>query len=618
MTWLDIAVRSPAAHALGWTLAHSLWQGAVVALGLAAVLAVVRRSRVRYATACAAMAALLVSFAATFAWFYSAEPVPDAARRMAGTLGAFEPSLSWISISAERNIGDLLPWLVPFWAAGVAAFSIRNAAVGWAARRLRLRGVCCAPDGWQQHLGRLQARLGVTKPVALLESCLTRVPVVMGHFRPVILIPAGLLAGLPANQVELILLHELAHIRRHDYLVNLFQLLAETLLFYHPAAWWVSSVIRAEREKCCDDVVVATHGSAHEYAVALSALEHRRSLMGEPALAATGGTVVTRIRRLLYPHHESGSGLLPLVSAALVTATAAAFVAAQTPEMAALLATPYQRWITQDVVYIIEEEERTAFERLQTDEEREHSIEQFWLRRDPTPGTPVNEFKEEHYRRIAYANERFATNLPGWQTDRGRVYIAWGPPDEIDSHPGGGVYNRPPEEGGGTAPVFPFEQWLYRYIEGAGANLTVEFVDKTGSGEFRLTADPRAKYRTAADPPTGAAYFSRGSGTPAVVVVTPEKTLLARIPLELAAKQHFLRATVHTKDGRIVRVAERRVSLCKHSPDTFGCLEKPEVELGLFGTPLVPGSYVFEAVVRDASGTAQRAYKINVYVPRSS
>ena len=121
------------------------------------------------------------------------------------------------------------------------------------------------------------------------------------------------------------------------------------------------------------------------------------------------------------------------------------------------LETPYRKWLNEDVAYIITDEERTAFKRLQTDEEREQFIEQFWLRRDPTPDSIENEFKEEHYRRIAYANEHFASGIPGWKTDRGRIYITYGPPDENETHPSGGTYERPPEEGGGTTSTFPFE-----------------------------------------------------------------------------------------------------------------------------------------------------------------
>jgi GWxTD domain-containing protein len=157
------------------------------------------------------------------------------------------------------------------------------------------------------------------------------------------------------------------------------------------------------------------------------------------------------------------------------------------------LETPYRKWLNEDVAYIITDEERQAFKRLQTDEEREQFIEQFWLRRDPTPDTVENEFKEEHYRRIAYSNENFASGIPGWKTDRGRIYITYGPPDEKETHPSGGTYERPIDEGGGTTSTFPFEQWRYRYIEGVGTDINIEFVDPSMSGEYRMTMDPSEK-----------------------------------------------------------------------------------------------------------------------------
>lgn len=154
---------------------------------------------------------------------------------------------------------------------------------------------------------------------------------------------------------------------------------------------------------------------------------------------------------------------------------------------------PFRKWLNEDVTYIITDEERTAFKRLQTDEEKEQFIEQFWLRRDPTPDSSENEFKEEHYRRIAYANERFASGIPGWKADRGRIYIAFGPADEVESHPSGGTYERPIEEGGGTTSTFPFEKWRYRWIEGIGNDVIIEFVDPTMTGEYRMTMDPSEK-----------------------------------------------------------------------------------------------------------------------------
>jgi len=157
------------------------------------------------------------------------------------------------------------------------------------------------------------------------------------------------------------------------------------------------------------------------------------------------------------------------------------------------LSKPYKKWLDEDVVYIITDEERAAFKQLSNDEERDNFIEAFWQRRDPTPDTEENEYKEEHYQRIAYANEHFAAGVPGWKTDRGRIYIVYGKPDEIDSHPSGGTYERPMEEGGGETSTYPFEDWRYRYIEGIGQEIIIEFVDTCMCGEFHMTLDRSEK-----------------------------------------------------------------------------------------------------------------------------
>src|SRR5580698_2366669 len=153
----------------------------------------------------------------------------------------------------------------------------------------------------------------------------------------------------------------------------------------------------------------------------------------------------------------------------------------------------YKTWLDQDVAYIITDEERKAFKSLSNDEERDAFIEQFWLRRNPNPDSPDNEFREEHYRRIAYANEHYAAGKPGWKTDRGHIYIAFGAPDSTDSHPSGGSYQRPMDEGGGETSTFPFETWHYRYLEGIGDNIDIEFVDTCQCGDYHFTIDRSEK-----------------------------------------------------------------------------------------------------------------------------
>ena len=393
-----------------------------------------------------------------------------------------------VTSPSNTGLAPAVPWLAPFWIAGVCSFDLGHVA-GWiSVCRLRRRGVCCASDKWQKQLTDLSAQLRLSRPIQLLESCLADTPMVLGHFRPIILMPIGLLAGLTSEHVEAILLHELAHIRRFDYLVNVLQRSVEGLLFYNPALWWISRVMRAERENCCDDVAVAISGNAHEYAAALAVLEQNRWSGREPAVAATGGCLVKRIRRLLYPEGPNGAWT-PLFATVILMATAAATLAglqSSSPQQSSGVVqsdgtetSPYFKWLNEDVVYIISDQERIAFKKLTTNEDRKKFIEQFWQQRDPTPGTPENEFQEEHYRRIAYTNEHYASGIPGWKTDRGRIYITLGPPDEIDAHP---------SVGQGT-PI-PFEDWIYRHIEGVGDDVTFNFTDPQLNGEYRLTLNP--------------------------------------------------------------------------------------------------------------------------------
>lgn len=163
----------------------------------------------------------------------------------------------------------------------------------------------------------------------------------------------------------------------------------------------------------------------------------------------------------------------------------------------------YKKWLNNDVAYIITKEERKAFNALQTDEERENFIENFWRRRDPNPDTEENEYREEYYERIAYANEHFTSGIAGWRTDRGRTYIAWGKPDSVETHPTGGSYDRPSYEGGGSTTTYPFEIWFYRHLDGVGDGLEIEFVDPTGTGEYRIARNAQEKDAMAMVPGAG-------------------------------------------------------------------------------------------------------------------
>jgi len=249
----------------------------------------------------------------------------------------------------------------------------------------------------------------------------------------------------------------------------------------------------------------------------------------------------------------------------------------------------YKTWLNEDVVYIISPDERAAFLQLETNEEREQFIESFWLRRSSNPDLPGNDFKEEHYRRIAYANEHYASGIPGWKTDRGRIYIMWGPADEIESHPTGGTYDRPMEEGGGTTTTYPWETWRYRYLEGIGENVILEFVDPTSSGEFHLTMDPSEKDALLHVPGAGlslleqmgmasqADRFTRSDGTnlPTALGGTPASLdefnrldLYAKIQRPPEVKYKDLEAIVTSRMVRDQLKFEYRTDFLKVTSDT--------------------------------------------------
>ena len=332
MRQLESFIGTPLASAIGWALLHSLWQGVIVAGVLAAAMVAVRSPRVRYFAACAAMLVMVGGF--SFSLFHM---LP----KTMGGFGTSGPSRlpAWhhlaeggVSHAGRPNFAAFVPWLAVFWITGVCVIYLRRLAGGISVRRLRRRGVCSAPVHWQKELAHLSAKLRVSRSILLMESCLADVPLVLGHLRPMILMPIGLLAGLPPAQIEAILLHELAHIRRCDYLVNLLQRLVEGLLFYHPVIWWISRVMRAERENCCDDIAVSISRDTQEYALALAALEQNRLRAYETAIAATGGSLMKRIRRLLHPERANGT-YAPFLAGAIFVAIGAVSLAAWQPKV---------------------------------------------------------------------------------------------------------------------------------------------------------------------------------------------------------------------------------------------------------------------------------------------
>jgi uncharacterized protein (TIGR03435 family) len=296
---------------LGWTLVHFLWQGLVIAASYTGTRVCARHSSPhrRYLIACAALATMLASPILTYCLLVSpkpAVPAPDPATaelanpasgiRFAVTAGENATvGVTFEAIWSQR----VLPCVVMLWIMGALVFAIRLAGASLAAARLQSRYACSAPNEWQRALDLCRARLQIGRSVRLLVSGLVEAPVTVGWLRPAVLVPIGALVGVPAEHMEALLLHELAHIRRHDYMINVMQNIGEALLFYHPAVWWISGQIRAERELCCDDVAVAATGDALTYALALAGLEASRPAHTQSAVAANGGLLADRIARLL-------------------------------------------------------------------------------------------------------------------------------------------------------------------------------------------------------------------------------------------------------------------------------------------------------------------------------
>jgi GWxTD domain-containing protein len=412
-------------------------------------------------------------------------------------------TMPWIERMAE-TFDHSLPWVLAAWFTGTT-FLLCRLNIGLIVAR-RMKSIATQPVAveLQSVFHDLSCRLGVPRPVSLVNSAVVQVPTVIGWLRPAVLLPVGCLTGLSTIQIEAIFAHELAHIRRHDYLVSVFQSIVEAVLFYHPAVWWVSKQVRKEREDCCDDLAVKISGDSLAYAKALSFLEERRAALPAVALGANGGVLAMRIKRLLgYKEPPAYSWLTATTLCAVVTAAAAllvgTFAGAQTnPENQSSIKgngvsqstnAEYQHWVDEDVLWIIAPEERAAFLKLSTDQERDEFIRQFWQRRDAgAPGG--SNVRAEHYRRLAYANQHFASGVPGWKTDRGRIYIMYGAPNSIEAHPGGVAQ--------------PYEVWHYREIKDFGAgerdpgtldykttvvtrkDVDMKFVDACRCGEYQL------------------------------------------------------------------------------------------------------------------------------------
>lgn len=337
MPELWTTLNPPIVELMGWTLLHFVWQGALVAALLGGLLRLLDTSvpPVRYAVCCVALIGLLAFPIGTGLFLEGqlleeesasasqvvTEAVPIGAGeggREALAVSSSPASPSWRAQAASW-VRPVLPWLVLGWGLGVLGFSMRLAGGAWRVRRLRRSGTP-APDEWRERLRALADSLGLQGPVRLCRSPSVDSPMLLGWWRPVVLVPAGFLAGMPPAQVEALLLHELAHVRRHDVLVGRLQAVVEVLLFFHPATWWISRQVRREREACCDDLVVRAGTDRTVYARALATLAERVQV-GSPRAwvpAASDGSLLTRIRRLANPASVPSSGLQRLSIAAAV------------------------------------------------------------------------------------------------------------------------------------------------------------------------------------------------------------------------------------------------------------------------------------------------------------
>jgi GWxTD domain-containing protein len=525
------------AHAAGWTLLHFLWQGALVAIILACVLALLNRrsAQPRYLAACAALVLMAVLPLITFARIVAAEhsaansfPLflsPSASVTDHGIATPPEPFPYRIAAALDR----FMPIVLAVWLVGVVVLFVRLGIGLVTAQRMMSAATQPPPHDLLHVFHRLARRIEVPRPIGLFHSTLVQVPTVIGWLRPVVLIPLGCLSGLSPSQVEAILAHELAHILRRDYLVSILQSIVEALLFYHPAVWWVSGHIRREREHCCDDLAVQYTGDALAYARALSLLEEHRSALPAIALGANGGILTMRIKRLLGCKESVAApqlvaltllGIVIVATGVCVTTTGGAQnnstglqrpqydpravdiaaedireplvnqvpapsssprSAKETPSSPAI-APQYQAWLDEDVRWLISPQERAAFFQLTSNSERDQFIKEFWERRDSSGSAP-NSYRAEHYRRITYANQHFANaGVAGWESDRGRIYVVNGAPGTIESHPSSAPYGH------------PYETWVY-----TATRLT--FVDFCNCGNYQLLAQSSTSNSPASSSP---------------------------------------------------------------------------------------------------------------------
>jgi GWxTD domain-containing protein len=454
---------------------------------------------------------------------------------------AASPALPPVPLRVLAPIPDAGPSLTPRLALPpipVQASNLdgRHLALTWTQVVIGIYAVVAFALLIQLAFGYMFARrlIRISQPVdrpRVRESASISVPMTVGQIAPTIILPMGW-REWDSVKLQAVIAHEEAHIRRADWAIGVMARINCCVFWFHPLAWWLKRELALLAEYACDDSVLAQMGDRQQYAQALLEIAcamksaHGR-FMGEAISMAKETNVEKRMEQILdetraIPAAFGRRGWAALLVCILPVgyfASAVQLAPAQTKIPSTAVepsrvpdpipqakkhpvrivaqarpvvpppiltsppsASPYQKWLDEEVVYCISTDERRAFNRLTTDEERQQFITQFWLRRDPTPGTEENEFKEELYRRIAFTNDHFSAAIPGWKTDRGEIYIKYGPPDGLDAH-------------GATPTTYPYETWTYRYLEGMGTDVGLEFVDPTMTGRYHLTRDPTEKNR---------------------------------------------------------------------------------------------------------------------------
>jgi len=539
-------------------IANHLWQSTLFALAAGVLTFFLRKNSasVRHAVWLAASVKFLIPFSllsaagARLSWLAGPQVTP----RLASVIGQIPHPLripvTPFTVSSSVAVAPVPANAIPIvlaalWICGAAAVGLGRFSRLRQVRRFMKESVALCEGSEYGLLCRALRARGMS-PLPLITSSASMEPGVCGIIRSVLVLPTDISTRLLDSELDAILAHELAHVRRRDNLTAAIHAIAETLFWFHPLVWWIGARMLRERERACDQETLSAGCDPQTYAEGiLKVCQFYVTAPADFVAGVTGSNLKVRIEEIMINRRvfPLGFGKRLLLATAAVTAIGLPVLAglirtpvvrAQAPvavtaavesvvRLASIPVAPHAQrgaplapssqqtaqpqapttspttpaivpteWLS-EVTPLITDAERAAFQKLGSDEERNVFIMNFWISRDPTPGTPANEFKDDFYRRVEYVNTHFAAGVPGSQTDRGRMYILNGPPDEIVSHPSGGTYYRPAQDGGRVTNTFPFETWRYQHLAGKGDNMVYEFVARVKTGEYTLEYDPAAK-----------------------------------------------------------------------------------------------------------------------------